>query len=67
MDRILLTGATGFVGKQILKQLENKGHRVTIVVKPNWENRISIRVHPRQKLLRSMICFLKNLVGGKKS
>ena len=24
MDRILLTGATGFVGKQILKQLENK-------------------------------------------
>ena len=42
MDRILLTGATGFVGKQILKQLENKGHRVTIVVKPNWENRITI-------------------------
>ena len=27
MDRILLTGATGFVGKQILKQLENKGHQ----------------------------------------
>ena len=42
MDRVLLTGATGFVGKQILKQLENKGHRVTIVVRPKWENRISI-------------------------
>ena len=42
MEKILLTGATGFVGKQILKQLENKGHQITIVVKPNWENRISI-------------------------
>ena len=42
MEKILLTGATGFVGRQILKQLENKGHQVTIVVKPDWENRISI-------------------------
>ena len=42
MEKILLTGATGFVGRQILKQLENKGHQITIVVKPNWENRISI-------------------------
>jgi|TARA_B110000908_G_scaffold113390_1_gene132983 dTDP-6-deoxy-L-talose 4-dehydrogenase (NAD+) len=41
MAKILLTGATGFVGRQILKQLENSDHKITIVVRPNWSRRIS--------------------------
>ncbi len=42
MANILLTGATGFVGRQILKQLEAQNHNIRIVVRPNWDKRIMI-------------------------
>lgn len=42
MERILLTGATGFVGRQILKVLESQGHETLIVTRPGWQNRIEI-------------------------
>ena len=42
MERILLTGATGFVGRQILKVLESQGHETLILVRPGWQNRIEI-------------------------
>ncbi|KAB7610071.1 NAD(P)-dependent oxidoreductase [Amylibacter sp. SFDW26] len=45
MASILLTGATGFVGTQILKQLEIQGHNIRIVVRPNWEKRIKINTN----------------------
>ena len=38
MGRILLTGATGFVGRQILKVLESQGHKTRIVVRQAGEN-----------------------------
>ena len=42
MGRILLTGATGFVGRQILKVLESQGHETHIIVRPGWKKRIEI-------------------------
>nr|WP_206295746.1 NAD(P)-dependent oxidoreductase [Pseudohalocynthiibacter aestuariivivens] len=38
---ILLTGATGFVGRHILAQLQRRGHGVTIVARPGWQERIA--------------------------
>lgn len=45
MANILLTGATGFVGAQILKQLEAEHHNIRIVARPNWEGRITINTN----------------------
>jgi dTDP-6-deoxy-L-talose 4-dehydrogenase (NAD+) len=42
MGRILLTGATGFVGRQILKVLESQGHETLVIARPGWQNRIEI-------------------------
>ena len=42
MERILLTGATGFVGRQILKVLESKGHEILVIARPDWRNRIEV-------------------------
>ena len=42
MGLILLTGATGFVGRQILKVLESRGHEAHIIVRPGWKKRIEI-------------------------
>jgi|TARA_B110000879_G_C11167324_1_gene511894 dTDP-6-deoxy-L-talose 4-dehydrogenase (NAD+) len=42
MGRILLTGATGFVGRQILKVLESQGLETFVVARPGWQNRIEI-------------------------
>ena len=40
MKNVLLTGATGFVGRQILKSLLACNCDVTIVVRPGWQDRI---------------------------
>ncbi len=32
-QRILLTGATGFVGRQVLRQLATQGHKLTIILR----------------------------------
>lgn len=45
MARIVLTGATGFVGRQILKVLEHQGHDIRIIVRPGWQDRLSINPH----------------------
>ena len=42
MGRFLLTGATGFVGRQILKVLESQGHETLVIARPGWRNRIEI-------------------------
>ncbi len=42
MARVLLTGATGFVGRHILQRLEAQGHSVVLPLRPNWQDRISI-------------------------
>ena len=42
MGRVLLTGATGFVGRQILKVLESQGHETRIIVRSGWRKRIEI-------------------------
>lgn len=42
MTTVLLTGATGFVGRHILAQLEQRGVRTVIPVRKNWQSRIEI-------------------------
>ena len=42
MTTVLLTGATGFVGRHILAQLEKRGINTVIPVRQNWESRIEI-------------------------
>ncbi|MFK5997135.1 MAG: NAD(P)-dependent oxidoreductase [Rhodobacterales bacterium] len=50
MARVLLTGATGFVGRHILQRLEAQGHSVLLPVRPNWQDRISIHESLTQTL-----------------
>jgi dTDP-6-deoxy-L-talose 4-dehydrogenase (NAD+) len=42
MTTVLLTGATGFVGRHILKQLERRGIKTVIPVRREWQYRIEI-------------------------
>ena len=42
MAHVLLTGATGFVGRHILHRLEADGHKILLTLRPNWQGRISI-------------------------
>ena len=56
MGRILLTGATGFVGRQILKVLESQGHKTRIVVRPGWRKRIEISNKLTQVVETSDLC-----------
>jgi dTDP-6-deoxy-L-talose 4-dehydrogenase (NAD+) len=39
-QRILLTGATGFVGKQVLKALQGQKATITLIVRPGWKEKI---------------------------
>ena len=39
-QRVLVTGATGFVGKQVLKALLIKKADITIIVRPGWKEKI---------------------------
>lgn len=41
MTQILLTGATGFVGRQIHRRLVENGHAVTVVVRPGGAARLA--------------------------
>ncbi|MEA3536214.1 NAD(P)-dependent oxidoreductase [Rhizobium sp. CC-YZS058] len=44
MPHILLTGATGFVGRQIHKRLVANGHAVTAILRPNSAGRLAAPV-----------------------
>ena len=41
MSLILLTGSTGFVGRQILRELQNRGHQLRLVIRKDTELRIA--------------------------
>ena len=56
MAHILLTGATGFVGKQILKLLEAQGHDILLVLRPKWQDRISFDAN-RTRVLETQDMF----------
>ena len=39
-SKVLLTGATGFVGKQVLKYLQESNNEITLVVRAGWQRKI---------------------------
>ena len=41
MSLVLLTGSTGFVGRQILKVLQEKGHQVRLIIRDDSQSRIA--------------------------
>lgn len=41
MNLVLLTGSTGFVGRQILKVLQEKGHQVRLIIRDDSQSRIA--------------------------
>jgi dTDP-6-deoxy-L-talose 4-dehydrogenase (NAD+) len=41
MSLVLLTGSTGFVGRQILKVLQEKGHQVRLIIRDDSQLRIA--------------------------
>ena len=41
MKRVLITGANGFVGRQIIRSLDAKGSDLTPVVREGKENTVS--------------------------
>jgi nucleoside-diphosphate-sugar epimerase len=43
MQAVLLTGATGFVGRHLLHELEQRRFNIVLPVRPNWQNRIDIK------------------------
>jgi len=59
MATILLTGATGFVGRHILEELQQRGHKVVIAVRPNWQSRIEIDSDLTQ-IIETKDLFLEN-------
>ena len=50
--RVLLTGATGFIGRHVERQLLNAGHQVLAVVRPE---RTSIPLDPRTSVIRASL------------
>jgi dTDP-6-deoxy-L-talose 4-dehydrogenase (NAD+) len=59
MARVVLTGATGFVGRQIHRWLADAGHEVTVVLRPGSEERLIVPVD-RQALLTSADLFAES-------
>jgi len=39
-QRVMLTGATGFVGKQILNALQKEEVEITLVIRSGWQEKV---------------------------
>lgn len=48
MARVLLTGASGFIGRQIHRSLVAQGHGVTLVLREGAKDRLAVAVTPDQ-------------------
>ena len=48
--QVFVTGGTGFVGREVVRQLSAAGHRIVVLVRPGSENKLgrsgNIRMHP---------------------
>ena len=41
MRHVFITGGTGFIGRPLTEELLNRGHRVTVLVRPGSESRLA--------------------------
>ena len=62
---ILLTGATGFVGRQILRALQERGRKVRVVVRNTKKDQIGYG--PDVEIAQVRIFLPKAQSGGPKS
>jgi dTDP-6-deoxy-L-talose 4-dehydrogenase (NAD+) len=51
MAHVILTGATGFVGRQIHRWLADAGHDVSVVLRPGSEERLIVPVEQKTRLM----------------
>ena len=64
MKTVLLTGATGFLGRNILKVLNQKMN-IILVIRSGSENKLKNYNHVK-KIVISKDIFKENVSGGKK-
>ncbi len=61
--KILITGATGFLGFQILKSLSRKNHKIFIVVRKNSKNLFKLKMLDKKKI---KIFYCEDIFNSKK-
>lgn len=62
MKKIVVTGATGFIGIHIIEKLLVNGYEVYAVVRPNSRNLNRLPQHNNLKCLEIEICDIKNIL-----
>ena len=56
MERIVITGATGFIGRYLTQMYLEKGARVFALVRPDSKNRGVLPSHENKSILAMSIC-----------
>ena len=59
----MITGATGFLGFQILKSLSRKNHKIFIVVRKNSKNLFKLKMLDKKKI---KIFYCEDIFNSKK-
>ncbi len=63
MKKLLLTGATGFVGRQVLRALEGKNVQMRCVLREGGQSRLSSPPNLEKNYLTGHFCRRYKLVG----
>ncbi|AHV96397.1 NAD-dependent epimerase/dehydratase family protein [Paenibacillus sabinae] len=60
MKKAIVTGATGFIGSYLVKELINNGYKVLAIIRPNSNNRYRLENLSDVKILECDLSDLKN-------
>ena len=63
MKRVLMTGATGFVGANLARRLVNDGHETHLLVRPGWSPWRIEGIRPDVRLVEAGLDDLKRLTA----